>query len=141
MRGTKKESLSEFGSFYRKIELSEFVRNWHILGVRILSINELFCHVANCWKLSKDVNGIDTQYQLEKCNRQKNLGQNPPHEERKKTWGNPHDSHTPTTSHANSTTHDTLGSVALLRTYVGDSWEWHGKVRVAHALKKVSIGI
>ena len=37
--------------------------------------------------------------------------------------------------------HDTLSSVALSRTFVGDSWEWHGKVRVAHALKKVSIGI
>ena len=143
MRGTKIESLSEFGSFYRKIELSEFVRNWHILGVRILSINELFCHVGNCWNLSKDVNGIDTQYQLEKCNRKNPVGNL--HEERKKTWT----LHTPMTPTLpllglpmrTSRPHDTLGSVALLRTYVGDSWEWHGKVRVAHALKKVSIGI
>ena len=96
MRSTKIESLSEFGSFYRKIELSEFVRNWHILGVRILSINELFCHVGNCWNLSKDVNGIDTQYQLEKCNRQKNLGQNP-HKNQPKKPGQSHHSMTPTT--------------------------------------------
>ena len=103
---------------------------------------ELFCRVGNCWNLSKDVNGIDNQSQLENTIRKNPVG-NLHTKNAKNPVATPH-SYTPTaqTLHANSTTHDTLGSVALLRTYVGDSWEWHGnKVRVAHALKKVSIGI
>lgn len=118
--------------------LSEIGIFW---GLRILSINELFCHVGNCWNLSKDVNGIDTQYQLENAIA-KNLWEISTRRTQK-TCGYPTTPtlHTPRLSMRTPRTHDTLGSVALLRTYVGDSWEWHGKVRVAHALKKVSIGI
>ena len=117
MRGTKKESLSEFGSFYRKIELSEFVRNWHILGVRILSINELFCHVGNCWKLSKDVNGIDTQYQLGNAIAKNPVG-NPHTKNAKKPGATPMTPTLPRLPMRTPRTHDTLGSVALLRTCI-----------------------
>ena len=123
MRGTKIESLSEFGSFYRKIELSKFVRNWHILGVRILSKIELFCRVENCRKMEMELI-LNISWKMQSA---KKPGAESPRRTNQKNLDTPTLPVTPTAPRLPMRTprpHDTLGSVGNVH---DDSWEWHGK--------------